>query len=215
MEISCLRQAANAQLTLASSRCSLYRSCVLDSARGLPRLRATATVARLDSSKGGGCAGDGAGLRFKFGGGRLSRIREASALRRRAPGSGAWSAGLRAGNEVGNTVDASAGQGVFHTVHCLRPLSFLRPFKSRTGLVRMFCANCAPCELVNVTSVAIFGVVDFRKEYQISFELILIFRGRSSSINMLQDARGMSIVKTAGERNYSVDSYFGNVIPRG
>ena len=128
MEISCLRQAANAQLSLASSRSSVRRGAVLDSVRGLPRLRAvklraTGAVAALDSSKNG----DGASRRFEFGGGKGYRFQEASLLLHRALERGAWSARMRAGNEVGSTVDASAGQGVFHSVPYLCPLSFFSP----------------------------------------------------------------------------------------
>ncbi|KAG0560853.1 hypothetical protein M758_9G019100 [Ceratodon purpureus] len=113
MEISCLRQAANAQLALASSRSSLHQTSALQAARpavrGLPSLVPRLRAAGAGCSNDGGCGADAAGLRFKFAGGRIARIGEPPLLRRRAP------AAPRAGSDVGSTVDASGSHGVLHT----------------------------------------------------------------------------------------------------
>lgn len=140
MEISCLRQAANAQLSLASSRASFRRSSVSESVRGLPRLSAVklgapAAVAGLDFTT----SGDGGVPRFRFGGGRIPRIGEAPAAERRAR-----SAGVRAGSEVGGTVDASVGHGVLHTVHCFAcSVGFFR-YALKNWFSLEVCVNCAP-----------------------------------------------------------------------
>ena len=141
MEISCLRQAANAQLALASSRSSLHQTSALQAARpavrGLPSLVPRLRAAGAGCSNDGGCGADAAGLRFKFAGGRIARIGEPPLLRRRAP------AAPRAGSDVGSTVDASGSHGVLHTVHCLRALLVILLLDRelvKCGLLSIDCA---------------------------------------------------------------------------
>lgn len=136
MEISSLRQsvASNAQLSLASCRSALRHNSVAEHVRGLPRLRtvkvhSTAVLAKLDSrSRSEGCVGDGGLQRLKFGGQIDCRMQETSVLRRRASDGRTvgWSGSLRAGDDVGSTVDVSGSDGVLLSVRFffLRSQSF-------------------------------------------------------------------------------------------
>lgn len=84
--------------------------------------RSTVALAKLDSSKNGGRSRNGALdsslMRFKHVGGQVFRASERFSFGSKVSDGRAcgWSTWVRAGEEVGKTVDSTAGQGVLHMV---------------------------------------------------------------------------------------------------